>query len=118
MAVAQGANPISLTPTEQEKVTTPLQDAWKQFRRNKLAVVSLVFIIGLVVLAFTAGLWKSVGLVEDFTTLHQGGGAQGMAYAEPFTCSTDQPKGQPQYCFVFGRTGKRTCFMTKYFTLQ
>lgn len=37
--------------------TSPRRDIWRRFRRNKLAMVGLVIIIGLVVLAVFAPLW-------------------------------------------------------------
>lgn len=53
MAVA--SKPLSLGKQQDEtKTRTPLSDAWSQFRRNKLALVGLGFIIFLILLAIGA----------------------------------------------------------------
>ena len=43
MAVAEGAEPISLAE-EQKQRSNPWLDAWRLFRRNKASLVALVMI--------------------------------------------------------------------------
>ena len=63
MAVADGAEPISLQ--EQEKPSTsPLMDSWKLFRRNKASVVAVIVLAIIVVLAMGARLWTELGLLD------------------------------------------------------
>lgn len=100
MAVARDAKPIALGDDD-EAITsrTPLSDAWYQFRRNRLAVVALLFIIGLVILALTADLWRDIGLIDDPYFQHEG---PRMAFAQPMTCSLDPRRQDPQWCFILG----------------
>jgi oligopeptide transport system permease protein len=96
MAVADGARPISLAE-EITKPRTPLMDTWGQFVRNKLAVVGLIFVVSIVVVAITADIWKRLGFIEDYTTMHHG-----VSLAEPWTCATDSQPGKPVWCFISG----------------
>jgi oligopeptide transport system permease protein len=100
MAVAQNARPVSLAEAE-DKVRTPLADTWAQFKRNRAAVLSLIFVIGLFLMALTAPLWRSVGFLEDPLKQHRGL----PKYPAPMTCAIDNPPGQPQWCFVAGADG-------------
>jgi len=78
-------------------------DAWYRLSRNRVAVVSMIFIIGLIVLAVSADGLKSAGLIEGINDQHRG-----SSLAPPMTCATLQPNqqpyppGGPQFCFVFG----------------
>jgi ABC-type dipeptide/oligopeptide/nickel transport system permease subunit len=101
MAVATGAKPVSLGHDEETKPRTFLADTWAQFKRNRAAVVSLVFIIGLFVLAVTANFWKNVGFFDDPVRQHRGL----PKYPPPMTCAVDNQAGQPQFCFVLGADG-------------
>lgn len=101
MAVAQGAEPLSLV-VDDTKVHSPWMDAWIQFRHNRLAVVSLIFVVGLVLMALTADIWRGLGTIDDFTFIHAG---DHMVYADPMTCSVDPIRSHPQWCFVFGADG-------------
>jgi oligopeptide transport system permease protein len=104
MAVAKGAEPISLgRASTREKVRTPLTDAWDQFKRNRLAVISLVYVMLMVLLAVTADVWRGVGIVDNPLYLHQDPtGVYSMSYAEPMTCTQDPGRMNPQWCFMFG----------------
>ncbi|MBX3065341.1 MAG: ABC transporter permease [Anaerolineae bacterium] len=104
MAVAKGAEPIALGRRKtQEKVRTPLTDAWDQFKRNKLAVASAIFVLLMCVLALTADVWKGIGLIDDPLYQHQDpAGKVRMAETPPMTCTQDPRRMDPQWCFVFG----------------
>lgn len=100
MAVASDAKPVTLAPAQDEtKTRTPLGDAWAQFRKNKLAVVSLGVIIALCVIALSADFLRSIGFIDNPTYQHQ---ARGMAFAPPWTCTQDPKRMDPQWCFVWG----------------
>ena len=102
MAVAKGATPIALGAA-QTKVRTPLRDAWDQFARNRLSVLSLVYIVAVVLVAVTADIWHSVGIVDDPVYQHRDPtSVVSMAYAEPLTCTQDPKRMNPQWCFMFG----------------
>jgi ABC-type dipeptide/oligopeptide/nickel transport system permease subunit len=96
MAVADNARPVSLARDE-SRVRTPLADTWAQFKRNRAAVLGLIFIIGLVFVALTADLWRQLGLLDGPTVQHRG-----SPRAAPMTCAVDNPLGQPQFCFIAG----------------
>jgi len=99
MAVAaKDAKPVSLA--QEEKARSPWSDAWMLFRRNRMAVVSMVIIIGLFVLAITADFWQRIGFIDDPIRQHRG-----SVLAKPFQCAKDNAPGQPQYCFVVGADG-------------
>jgi oligopeptide transport system permease protein len=100
MALAKGAEPISLgEAASQEKVRTPLGDALRQYRRNKLAVIGTIYVVFIVFIALTADLWKAAGVIEDPTYQHR---FQGSSYSQPMTCTGDTRRMNPQWCFVFG----------------
>ena len=103
MAVVSGASkPIVLTrEAEGARSRSPLQDALYQFLHNRLAMVSLLFVLFLIFLAFTADYWRSIGLIEDPTRVHRASEA-GREVEAPMTCARDNPPGTPQYCFVLG----------------
>ncbi|HRE49109.1 MAG TPA: ABC transporter permease [Aggregatilineales bacterium] len=98
MAVASSAKPVSLRQ-EEVKTRTPLGDAWQQFKRHKLAVLSLIFIVLLLTVSIGADFLKSVGFVDDPIFQHKG---KGMSYADPMTCTQDIRRLNPQWCFVAG----------------
>ncbi len=108
MAVAESAGaqakPIALE-AEETKVRTPLGDAWRQFRQNRLAVLSGLFVIALILVALGADILKGVpgkGLIDDPTFQHEGREGIRMAFAPPMTCSVDPRRQDPQWCFVLG----------------
>lgn len=99
MAIAaDGAKPLALRPAT-EKVRSPLGDAWRQFRRNKVALVAVGFIIFLVLTAVGADVLRGLKLIDDPIFQHAG---RDMAFAQPLSCSIDARRQNPQYCFVFG----------------
>lgn len=69
----------------------------RRLRRNSGAVFGFVGVLLLALLALTADVWRSAGLIEDYANTHEGAG-----YAAPMTCATDNTSGQPEYCFVLG----------------
>ena len=98
------ARPIHLTPHELAVVPhTFWSDAWYRLSRNGVAVVSMIFVIGLVVLALSADGLRAIGLIEGINDQHRG-----SSLSAPLTCATRQPNqqpyppGAPQFCFVFG----------------
>jgi oligopeptide transport system permease protein len=104
MSQAKAVRPVRLAEHDTEiKARSALGDAWYQLSRNRLAVLSAVFIIGLVITALSADGLQALGLIEGINDQHRG-----SSLALPLTCATDQPNqqpyppGQPQFCFVFG----------------
>jgi oligopeptide transport system permease protein len=104
MARAQSAQPIRLTAEDGRKPSrSTLGEAWYQLSRNRVAVLSLVFIFGLITLALSAGWLRSTGFIEGINDQHRA-----SSLAPPMTCATIQPNqqpyppGAPQFCFVFG----------------
>ncbi len=91
----------ALKPTQKKR--TPLGDAWYQLSRNRMAVISLVFIVLLIALALSADWLRSTGFIEGINDQHRA-----SSMAPPLTCATMQlnqtpyPAGAPQFCFVFG----------------
>lgn len=106
MAVAEGAEPISLE--EESRPSNPWLDAWRLFRRNKAAMVALFTIITIVFIAATAGLWTKVGLLDART------GAQARhtinpvnvepvdPFPDPGTCARDGQERNPYWCSWLG----------------
>lgn len=102
MAVAEGAEPISLE--EEARPSSPWLDAWRLFRRNKAAMVALFTIITIVFIAATAALWTKVGLLDART------GAQARhtinpvnvepvdSFPDPGTCARDGQERNPYWC--------------------
>ncbi len=78
-------------------------DAWYQLTRNRIAVLSLIFLIMLTVVALSADLMRGAGLIEGINDQHRG-----SSLSPPMTCATLQPNqrpypaGSPEYCFIFG----------------
>ncbi len=104
MTSVQAARPITLTHDEH---LTPSRsfwgDAWYRLTRNRLAVFGLLFIGFLIVLAASADLLRSVGLIEGINDQHRG-----TSLVPPMTCAIMQanqqpyPVGAPQFCYIFG----------------
>jgi ABC-type dipeptide/oligopeptide/nickel transport system permease subunit len=102
MAVAKGAEPIALGQAR-ERVRSPLRDAWDQFKRNTLSMISLGYVIFIIFVAITADVWRGFGTVDDPIFQHRGSTvAASMSYAEPMSCTQDPRRMNPQWCFVFG----------------
>lgn len=101
MAVAEGAEPISL---EEQQRSTPFLDAWRLFRRNKASLVALTTLIIIFFIAITAPLWTRVGLLDART------GAQARhtvnpvnlpsvdPYPDPGSCARDNLNSNPYWC--------------------
>jgi len=108
MAVG-AAKPLSLDDND-EKIEnrSALGETWRQFRRHKLALISLIFLIGLVSVAVGADALRAIGFLDDPTYIHAiprtaAGVSQGQSYfAPPMTCSLDPKRQNPQWCFVLG----------------
>lgn len=104
MTGADITRPVALNAAPPEaKMRSWLGDAWDQLARNRLAVMSLIFILLLVVIALTADLMRAAGWIEDINDQHRG-----SSLSPPLTCAVMQPNqqpyppGAPQFCFVFG----------------
>jgi oligopeptide transport system permease protein len=104
MAQARLSQPIAdiaVKPTTTPRGT--FADGWYQLTRNRLAVVSLLFIVLLVALALSADLLREARLIEGINDQHRG-----SSLAPPMSCALMQPNqqpyapGEPQFCFVFG----------------
>lgn len=86
--------------------TTPMGDAVRQFRRNKIAVIGFFIIIFFLFLAITANLWTQVGLLDHSRgyrsrhTLNPVGWERIDPYADPLDCARDNiDQGQP-WCAI------------------
>src|SRR5512133_211622 len=104
MAVAEGAEPVSLKKRDETKGVSPWLDAWRLFRRNKAAVVALGVIAVVLFIAASAALWTSVGLLDARTgvkarhTINPVNQAQVDAYPDPMTCARDEMDANPYWC--------------------
>ncbi|MCL4248036.1 MAG: ABC transporter permease [Anaerolineae bacterium] len=101
---SQVRRPITLSAhDEQLKPRSAFADAWDQLVRNRAALASVVFIIGLLLLAISADWLRSIGLIEGINDQHRG-----SSLALPLSCATMQPNqtpyppDEPQFCFLFG----------------
>lgn len=104
MSQANVAQPVTLGHADPiHKRRSAFGDAWYQLSRNRLAVFGLVFIILLIIVAFSADLISATGFIEGINDQHRG-----SSLAPPLSCAKLQPNqqpyppGAPQYCFVFG----------------
>ena len=103
MAVAEGAEPISLKEAERPR-STPIADAWRLFRRNKASLVALGTIITIVFIAITASLWTRLGLLDARTgvdamhTINPVNQAQQDSYPDPGVCARDNQDRNPYWC--------------------
>lgn len=91
MAVAEGAEPISLQEEERPQ-SSPLLDAWRLFRRNKASLVALGMIITILFIAATARLWTRAGLLDART------GAESHHTINPVNAQTQDPFPDPGLC--------------------
>ena len=104
MSQAKAAQPVLIGNADSTyERRSALGDAWYQLSRNRLAVFGLVFIILLIIMAFSADIFRSTGLIEGINDQHRG-----SSLVPPLSCATLQPDqkpyppGTPQFCFVFG----------------
>lgn len=91
------SKPISLKDEglEEKKRSTPLGDALRQFRRNKMAVVAFFIITFFIFMAVTASLWTNISFLDapkGFKarhTINPAGLDRVDPYAEPGHCARD-----------------------------
>ncbi len=103
MAVVEGAEPISLQEEEKPQ-SSPLLDAWRLFRRNKMSLIALAIILVIMFIAVTAKLWTTVGLLDE----RGGAGARHRInpvnvdrqdpYPDPGICARDGQDRNPYWC--------------------
>jgi len=104
MAVAEGAEPVSLKKKDESKGVSPWVDAWRLFRRNKAAVVALVVLAVVLFIAASAALWTNAGLLDARTgvnarhTINPVNQKQVDSYPDPMTCARDQMDANPYWC--------------------
>jgi oligopeptide transport system permease protein len=101
--VAQGAKPAAITASS-ERVRTPLGDAWQQFRKKRIAMISLIYVIFLILVALTADIQKNLGFIDDPVFQHRVAGTS-LSRLPPLTCTQDPRRMEPQWCFAFGSDG-------------
>ena len=95
--------PAQITIPAGSKRRSSFADAWYQLTRNRVAVLSLAFLIALLLVALSADLLRNAGLIEGIDDQHRG-----SSLAAPMTCATRQPNqqpypvGSPEFCFIFG----------------
>lgn len=103
MAVAEGAEPISLQEEERPQ-TSPWIDAWRLFRRNKASIVALVTILIVFFIAITAKLWTEAGLLDARGgadarhTINPVNVTQQDPYPDPGVCARDEQDRNPYWC--------------------
>ncbi len=103
MAVADGAEPISLQQQEKPS-TSPLMDSWKLFRRNKASVVAVIVLAIIGVLAMGARLWTELGLLDARAgadarhTINPVNLEEVDVYPDPGTCARDGLDTDPYWC--------------------
>lgn len=119
MAVAKGAEPISLEDAAKE--SNPWLDAWRLFRRNRLAVVGLVIIIVIFAIAISAPLLTRLDLIDARTgeaarhTVNPVNLPTVDSYPDPGTCARDGLDQNPYWCSWLGddalvQVQNRHCF--------
>lgn len=105
--MTEDSKPISLSEhgiTEQR--STPLGDAIRQFRRNRIAVIGLFVIIFFLSVAITAGLWTNLGLLDHPKgyrarhTLNPVGWDRVDPFADPGECARDGIEQGEAWCAV------------------
>ncbi|MBN1201835.1 MAG: ABC transporter permease [Anaerolineae bacterium] len=102
MAVAEGAEPISLE--EEQKGSNPWVDAWRLFRRNKASLVALVIICAIFFIAISAKFWTSVGLLDERSgtgsrhSINPANQARVDPYPDPGSCARDDQVRSPYWC--------------------
>ncbi|NDJ76319.1 MAG: ABC transporter permease [Chloroflexi bacterium] len=103
MAVAEGAEPISLDE-EKQKGANPWVDAWRLFRRNKAAIVALCILAVIFFIAITAQLWTRVGVLDHRTgakarhTVNPDNLERQDSFADPGLCARDNLDSNPYWC--------------------
>lgn len=66
MSDSQRSGPVTLIDTSiTAKKTSPLGDAFSQFRQNKASLIAVVVIVGFTLLALTASLWTKAGVLDE-----------------------------------------------------
>ncbi|MBN2304955.1 MAG: ABC transporter permease [Anaerolineae bacterium] len=104
MAVAEGAEPISLQEQEESQRSNPWFDAWRLFRRNKASMVALGVILLIVFIAVTAKLWTNIGLIDARGgavarhTVNPLNVAPQDSYPDPGLAARDDQGRNPYWC--------------------
>ncbi len=102
MAVAEGAEPISLQ--DEKPSVSPLRDGWRQFSRNKASVVSLFLLIVIFGVALTAQLWTRAGMLDGRTgasarhTINPANLVSQDQFPDPGICARDNQGRNPYWC--------------------
>jgi oligopeptide transport system permease protein len=112
---SDNSKPVSLTAEGiSEERTTPMGDAIRQFRRNKIAVVSVFIILAYVFIAMTANVWTDLGLLDHPKgfrarhTLNPVGWERVDQYADPGECARDNlEQGEPWCALLDAETRAR-----------
>ena len=100
MAVAEGAEPISL---EEEQQSSPFRDAWRLFRRNKASLVALSILIVIFFIAIT----PRCGAKPPARRAHRRASRHTLnpvnltsedPYPDPGVCARDGLNSNPYWC--------------------
>jgi oligopeptide transport system permease protein len=106
--MTDNSKPIDLNAQEgiTEQRTTPLGDAFRQFKRNRLAIVGFFIILAFFFMAITANIWTSFGVLDHSRgfrathTINPVGWETTDFFADPGTCARDNiGQGEP-WCAV------------------
>jgi ABC-type dipeptide/oligopeptide/nickel transport system permease subunit len=94
--MTEASKPVSLKDdTLSPKRSTPMGDALRQFRRNKMAVIAFFIILFFVFVAVTASLWTGSGFLDEPKgfrarhTINPPGWGRVDSYADPGHCARD-----------------------------
>jgi oligopeptide transport system permease protein len=97
--------PIQLKPDDEaQAISSPWLDSWRQFRRNKAAMLGLVIILFFFFMALTAGFWTRLGLLDNksgFETFHEINpiGLDNVdRFADPMTCAREGLRTAENWC--------------------
>lgn len=114
--MTENSKPVDLNSQEgiTTKRTTPLGDALRQFRRNRMAVIGFFVILFFFFLAITANLWTNLGVLDHSRgyrashTINPIGWERADPYADPGDCARDNlDQGEPWCAVVDAETRAR-----------
>lgn len=103
MAVAEGAEPLSLKKEKRER-SNPWLDAWHLFRKNKASMVALMTIVFIVTIAISAPLWTKLKVLDARTgaktrhAINPTGLPQQDPYPDPGLAARDGLDMNPYWC--------------------
>lgn len=100
--------PIQLSDNDNSlrKANSPLKDSFRVFRHNKAAIIGAGIVIIFTILAITANMWTSLGVLDDSRgyrsrhTLNPVGWERIDSFADPGDCARDNIDQGAPWCAV------------------